>query len=100
MIFSRPKRILAILFTLSLLFVLGTGCVPRCTKFPQYAQCKVRMRHEHQGIEFRGVPWWRRQHLQYGQKVRKKAKRDPHHKTKTPKNSKKDAKKRVIIRNN
>ncbi len=82
-----------------LFLVFNSSCVPRCTKFPEYAQCKVRMRHLHQGVEFRGVPWYKKQHLQYGEKY-KKPHKDGYQEIRSPKNRKKKSKRRVVIRHN
>ena len=57
-------------YTVILLIIITSlpSCVPRCTKYPIYAQCKVRMRHVHSGKEYRGVPIYKKQNMQYGEK--------------------------------
>ena len=64
------SSIVKVIYTvLALILVFGLqSCVPRCTKFPMYSQCKVRMRHTHDGVEYRGMPFWKKQNLQYGEK--------------------------------
>ena len=91
-----------ILSRILLFFLLSMAtfsCVPRCTKFPPYIQCHVRMRHYHDGIEFRGVPMHKKQNMQYGEKYSKQQKKDEHQRINTPKNRKRKSKRRVIIRN-
>lgn len=73
------------------------SCLPRCTKLPAFIQCRVRMRHMHSGMEFRGVPWYKKQNMQYGEKYKQK-KKDDHQHINSPRHRKRNSKRRVIIR--
>jgi hypothetical protein len=92
-----PRFMLQRLILGLLLCFAGWSCVPRCTKLPPYLQCKVRMRHYHQGVEYRGVPVYEKQHLQYGQKY-KQQRKDDHQQINTPKHRKRKERRRVTIR--
>ena len=72
------------------------SCVPRCTKFPAYTQCQVRMRHIHGGKEYRGVPIYKKQNMQYGEKYKGPSK-DTYSVSRTPKNKKRLVKKKKNI---
>lgn len=92
----KLKRFIHVIVLFALLGVFQS-CIPRCTKFPAYARCQVRMRHTHSGKEFRGMPFWKKQNLQYGEK-HKGEKNSPYV---TPKNSKKflgPTKKKVVVK--
>ncbi len=98
MVFSKKIRLFLHATALFLLLVAFPSCIPRCIKFPAYAQCQVRMKHAHSGTEYRGVPFWKKQNMQYGEKHKGPYKDTPYV---TPKNSKKflgPTKKKVVVK--
>lgn len=81
---------------LCLVAMMFQSCVPRCTKFPAYERCKVRMRHLHGGQEYRGVPIYKKQHMQYGEKYKGPSK-DAYSVSRVPKNKKRLVKKKKNV---
>ena len=84
-----------ILLLFLLLFSLES-CTPRCTKFPIYSQCKVRMKHVHSGVVYRGVPFYKKQNMQYGEKH--KGKKDTPYVTPPVKKPLFKRKKKVVVK--
>jgi hypothetical protein len=73
-----------------------SSCLPpRCAKYPQFAQCGVRMVHTHDGMMFRGMPWYKKQNLQYGEqhKGKEEAKQ-----RQSPRQQKREPKRRIVIK--
>ncbi|MFD2244843.1 hypothetical protein [Pontibacter ruber] len=58
---------LLLLLSILLLSLSVTSCKPAC---PIYS-CEVRMMHRHGEQEYRGMPFYRKQHLKMGQELPK-----------------------------
>ena len=61
--------------------LIASACGPKmCPLQPEGrndAGCTARMQHYHGGELYRGLPWWRKQHLRVGEKYKKAPVRDP-----------------------
>jgi len=62
------QRALGYTLTLLLVVILSQSCMKRCIKYPIYSQCRIRMKHAHGGQIYRGVPFYKKQNMQYGEK--------------------------------
>jgi hypothetical protein len=62
---ATNRTLLLIFIALISLSILS--CKPACPIGP----CQVRMVHTHGEGVYRGVPFWKKQHLKYGEKVPK-----------------------------
>jgi hypothetical protein len=72
------NRIL-LLILISLISLSVLSCKPACPIGP----CQVRMVHTHGEGEYRGVPFWKKQNMKYGEKMPKQKKQPKNEKDKS-----------------
>jgi hypothetical protein len=67
-----------IVILLLLVSSCGPPLCPMQSMIPGKTGCKVRPQHYHDGTLYKGMPWYKKQHLRYGEKYRNpKGKRKP-----------------------